>query len=198
MKIVFATNNSHKLEEIRQILGESIEVLSLADINCHEDIPETAPTIEGNAMMKARYVYDKYGTPCFADDTGLEVEALDGAPGVYSARYAGGEGHDSEANMRKLLHELEGKENHRAQFRTVIALIEQKDGKPVAHTFEGKIEGHISDEKRGTSGFGYDPIFVPEGYEQSFAELGNEIKNKISHRARAVARLAEYLLGTGK
>ena len=198
MKIVFATNNSHKLEEIRQILGESIEVLSLADINCHEDIPETAPTIEGNAMMKARYVYDKYGTPCFADDTGLEVEALDGAPGVYSARYAGGEGHDSEANMRKLLHELEGKENRRAQFRTVIALIEQKDGKTVAHTFEGKIEGHISDEKRGTSGFGYDPIFVPEGYEQSFAELGNEIKNKISHRARAVARLAEYLLGTGK
>ncbi len=198
MKIVFATNNSHKLEEIRQILGESIEVLSLADINCHEDIPETAPTIEGNAMMKARYVYDKYGTPCFADDTGLEVEALDGAPGVYSARYAGGEGHDSEANMRKLLHELEGKENRRAQFRTVIALIEQKDGKPVAHTFEGKIEGHISNEKRGTSGFGYDPIFVPEGYEQSFAELGNEIKNKISHRARAVARLAEYLLGTGK
>lgn len=198
MKIVFATNNSHKLEEIRQILGESIEVLSLADINCHEDIPETAPTIEGNAMMKARYVYDKYGTPCFADDTGLEVEALDGAPGVYSARYAGGEGHDSEANMRKLLHELEGKENRRAQFRTVIALIEQKDGKPVAHTFEGKIEGHISNEKRGTSGFGYDPIFVPEGYGQSFAELGNEIKNKISHRARAVARLAEYLLGTGK
>lgn len=198
MKIVFATNNSHKLEEIRQILGESIEVLSLADINCHEDIPETAPTIEGNAMMKARYVYDKYGTPCFADDTGLEVEALDGAPGVYSARYAGGEGHDSEANMRKLLHELEGKENRRAQFRTVIALIEQKDGKPVAHTFEGKIEGHISDKKRGTSGFGYDPIFVPEGYEQSFAELGNEIKNKISHRARAVAQLAEYLLGTGK
>lgn len=198
MKIVFATNNSHKLEEIRQILGKSIEVLSLADINCHEDIPETAPTIEGNAMMKARYVYDKYGTPCFADDTGLEVEALDGAPGVYSARYAGGEGHDSEANMRKLLHELEGKENRRAQFRTVIALIEQKDGKPVAHTFEGKIEGHISDEKRGTSGFGYDPIFVPESYEQSFAELGNEIKNKISHRARAVARLAEYLLGTGK
>lgn len=198
MKIVFATNNSHKLEEIRQILGKSIEVLSLADINCHEDIPETAPTIEGNAMMKARYVYDKYGTPCFADDTGLEVEALDGAPGVYSARYAGGEGHDSEANMRKLLHELEGKENRRAQFRTVIALIEQKDGKPVAHTFEGKIEGHISDEKRGTSGFGYDPIFVPEGYDQSFAELGNEIKNKISHRARAVARLAEYLLGTGK
>lgn len=198
MKIVFATNNSHKLEEIRQILGKSIEVLSLADINCHEDIPETAPTIEGNAMMKARYVYDKYGTPCFADDTGLEVEALDGAPGVYSARYAGGEGHDSEANMRKLLHELEGKENRRAQFRTVIALIEQKDGKPVAHTFEGKIEGHISDEKRGTSGFGYDPIFVPEGYEQSFAELGNEIKNKISHRARAVARLAEYLLASGK
>lgn len=198
MKIVFATNNSHKLEEIRQILGKSIEVLSLADINCHEDIPETAPTIEGNAMMKARYVYDKYGTPCFADDTGLEVEALDGAPGVYSARYAGGESHDSEANMRKLLHELEGKENRRAQFRTVIALIEQKDGKLVAHTFEGKIEGHISNEKRGTSGFGYDPIFVPEGYEQSFAELGNEIKNKISHRARAVARLAEYLLGTGK
>ncbi len=198
MKIVFATNNSHKLEEIRQILGESIEVLSLADINCHDDIPETAPTLEGNAMMKARYVYDKYGTPCFADDTGLEVDALDGAPGVYSARYAGGEGHDSEANMRKLLHEMEGKENRSARFRTVIALIEQKDGQPVAHTFEGRIEGRISYEKKGASGFGYDPIFMPEGYEQSFAELGNEIKNKISHRARAVARLAEYLLASGK
>lgn len=198
MKIVFATNNSHKLEEIRQILGESIEVLSLADINCHDDIPETAPTLEGNAMMKARYVYDKYGTPCFADDTGLEVDALDGAPGVYSARYAGGEGHDSEANMRKLLHEMEGKENRSAHFRTVIALIEQKDGQPVAYTFEGRIEGRISHEKKGASGFGYDPIFVPEGYEQSFAELGNEIKNKISHRARAVARLAEYLLASGK
>lgn len=198
MKIVFATNNSHKLEEIRQILGESIEVLSLADINCHDDIPETAPTLEGNAMMKARYVYDKYGTPCFADDTGLEVDALDGAPGVYSARYAGGEGHDSEANMRKLLHEMEGKENRSARFRTVIALIEHKDRQPVAHTFEGRIEGRISHEKKGASGFGYDPIFVPEGYKQSFAELGNEIKNKISHRARAVARLAEYLLAAGK
>lgn len=194
MKIVFATNNSHKLEEIRQILGAGIEVLSLADIGCHDDIPETAPTLEGNAVMKARYVYDRYGTPCFADDTGLEVDALDGAPGVYSARYAGGKGHDSEANMSKLLHEMEGMQDRRARFRTVIALIELKDGLPVQHTFEGRIEGTISQERKGSSGFGYDPIFVPEGYEQSFAELGSDIKNSISHRARAVARLAEYLL----
>lgn len=194
MKIVFATNNSHKLEEIRQILGAGIEVLSLADIGCHDDIPETAPTLEGNAVMKARYVYDRYGTPCFADDTGLEVDALDGAPGVYSARYAGGKGHDSEANMSKLLHEMEGIQDRRARFRTVIALIERKDGLPVLHTFEGRIEGTISQERKGSSGFGYDPIFVPEGYERSFAELGSDIKNSISHRARAVARLAEYLL----
>lgn len=194
MKIVFATNNSHKLEEIRQILGAGIEVLSLADIGCHDDIPETAPTLEGNAVMKARYVYDRYGTPCFADDTGLEVDALDGAPGVYSARYAGGKGHDSEANMSKLLHEMEGMQDRRARFRTVIALIELKDGLPVQHTFEGRIEGTISQERKGSSGFGYDPIFVPEGYERSFAELGSDIKNSISHRARAVARLAEYLL----
>lgn len=194
MKIVFATNNSHKLEEIRQILGAGIEVLSLADIGCHDDIPETAPTLEGNAVMKARYVYDRYGTPCFADDTGLEVDALDGAPGVYSARYAGGKGHDSEANMSKLLHEMEGMQDRHARFRTVIALIERKDGLPVQHTFEGRIEGTISQERKGSSGFGYDPIFVPEGYERSFAELGSDIKNGISHRARAVARLAEYLL----
>ncbi len=194
MKIVFATNNSHKLEEIRQILGAGIEVLSLADIGCHDDIPETAPTLEGNAVMKARYVYDRYGTPCFADDTGLEVDALDGAPGVYSARYAGGKGHDSEANMSKLLHEMEGMQDRHARFRTVIALIERKDGLPVQHTFEGRIEGTISQERKGSSGFGYDPIFVPEGYERSFAELGSDIKNSISHRARAVARLAEYLL----
>lgn len=194
MKIVFATNNSHKLEEIRQILGAGIEVLSLADIGCHDDIPETAPTLEGNAVMKARYVYDRYGTPCFADDTGLEVDALDGAPGVYSARYAGGKGHDSEANMSKLLHEMEGMQDRRARFRTVIALIELKDGLPVQHTFEGRIEGTISQERKGSSGFGYDPIFVPEGYERSFAELGSDIKNSISHRARAVARLAGYLL----
>lgn len=194
MKIVFATNNSHKLEEIRQILGAGIEVLSLADIGCHDDIPETAPTLEGNAVMKARYVYDRYGTPCFADDTGLEVDALDGAPGVYSARYAGGKGHDSEANMSKLLHEMEGMQDRRARFHTVIALIERKDGLPVQHTFEGRIEGAISRERKGSSGFGYDPIFVPEGYERSFAELGSDIKNSISHRARAVARLAEYLL----
>ena len=197
MKIVFATNNSHKLEEIRYILGDGIEVLSLADIECHDDIPETADTIEGNAMMKAQYIYDRYGISCFADDTGLEVDALGGAPGVYSARYAG-EGHDSEANMSKLLHELDGNDNRKARFRTVIALITAEQGHAVAHTFEGRIDGTIATARHGEGGFGYDPIFVPEGYDRSFAQLGNEIKNKISHRARAVNKLAEHLLGNDK
>lgn len=187
-KLVFATNNAHKLEEIAFILGEKIELLSLKDIHCHTDIPETADTLEGNAMQKAEYVYKNYGLDCFADDTGLEVEALDGAPGVFSARYAG-DGHNSEANMQKLLQNMQGKQNRKAQFRTAICLI--MDGKE--HIFEGVVKGEIIKEKKGGSGFGYDPIFVPDGYEQTFAELGNEIKNKISHRAKAVEKLCKYL-----
>ncbi|HJE47060.1 non-canonical purine NTP diphosphatase [Phocaeicola coprophilus] len=188
-KLVFATNNAHKLEEIRAILGDQVEVLSLKDIHCEADIPETADTLEGNAALKAEYVYRNYGLDCFADDTGLEVEALNGAPGIYSARYAGGEGHDSEANMKKLLHEMEGQDNRRAQFRTAICLIE--GGKE--HLFEGVVRGEIIRYRRGTSGFGYDPVFVPEGYTETFAEMGNEEKNKISHRARAVQKLCAYL-----
>lgn len=184
-KLVFATNNAHKLEEVAAILGEKIELFSLNDIGCHTDIPETAATLEGNALLKSSFIFKNYGLDCFADDTGLEVEALDGAPGVYSARYAGGEGHDSQANMLKLLRDLEGKENRKAQFRTAISLI--LDGKE--YLFEGVIKGEIIKEKRGDSGFGYDPIFKPEGYDKTFAELGNDIKNKISHRALAVQKL---------
>lgn len=188
-KLVFATNNAHKLEEVAAILGDKVELLSLNDIDCHTDIPETAETLEGNALLKSSFIYRNYQLDCFADDTGLEVEALNGAPGVYSARYGEGEGHDAQANMRKLLHELEGKENRKAQFRTAISLI--LDGKE--YLFEGVIKGEIIKEKRGDSGFGYDPIFKPEGYEQTFAELGNETKNKISHRALAVQKLCEFL-----
>ena len=195
MKIVFATNNKHKLEEIRSILGSRVEVLSLADINCHDDIPETGTTLEANAMQKAEYIASKYGTSVFADDTGLEVDALNSAPGVYSARYAGGDGHDSEANMTKLLAELGENNNRNARFRTVIALIITDDnGKTTTvKQFEGIVNGTIIRERRGGEGFGYDPIFQPEGYNETFAELGNDIKNTISHRARAVAKLAEYL-----
>lgn len=188
-RLVFATNNAHKLEEVSAILGDKIELLSLKDIGCHTDIPETADTLEGNALLKSSYIFDNYHLDCFADDTGLEVEALHGAPGVYSARYAGGEGHDAQANMLKLLREMEGKENRKAQFRTAISLI--LDGKQ--YLFEGIIKGKIIREKRGDSGFGYDPIFVPEGYNQTFAELGNDIKNKISHRALAVNKLCDFL-----
>lgn len=193
MKIVFATNNSNKMAEIRQILGDDFEILSLKDIGCDVDIPETTDTLEGNALQKAQYVYDNYNISCFADDTGLEVEALGGAPGVHSARYAEGTDHDSEANMRKLLGELKGKENRKARFRTVISLIEIEDGKPITMFFEGVINGAISKERHGTNGFGYDPIFIPKGYEKSFAELGIDVKNKISHRALAVEKLAKYL-----
>lgn len=192
MKIVFATNNKNKLAEIRDMLGDKIEVMSLADINCHEDIPETADTLEGNALQKARYVFDKYSMSCFADDTGLEVDALGGEPGVYSARYAGGEGHDSEANMAKLMQKLGDNDNRKARFRTVIALI-TGFGYDGVKLFEGVAEGDIIREKRGGEGFGYDPIFRPEGYDKTFAELGHEIKNKISHRAMAVQKLVEYL-----
>ena len=199
-KIVFATNNQHKLDEIRSILGEQFEIVSLRDIGCDVDIPETADTLEGNAMMKAQYIWDHYHMSVFADDTGLEVEALNGAPGVFSARYAGGEGHDSEANMQKLLRELTEKNNRRAQFRTVIALILKKDVCPCGctsikevHQFEGIVKGQITRERHGSEGFGYDPIFQPDGYDTTFAELGMDIKNHISHRARAVKKLAEFL-----
>lgn len=189
-KLVVATNNAHKLEEIAAILGDEMELLSLKDINCHADIPETADTLEGNARQKAMYIYENYGMDCFADDTGLEVDALNGAPGVFSARYAG-DGHDSEANMQKLLKELKGNENRKAQFRTAICLI--IEGKE--YLFEGIVKGKIIEEKRGGAGFGYDPIFVPEGHDQTFAELGNDIKNTISHRARAVEKLCKFLKG---
>ena len=189
MKIVFATNNQHKLSEIRQILGDRLEVLSLKDINCDVDIPETGMTLEANALQKAQYIYDHYHMDVFADDSGLEVDALHGAPGVYSARYAGGDGHDSEANMAKLLHELGENNNRRARFRTIIALIIQGQ----VHEFEGIVNGEIIRERRGGEGFGYDPIFKPEGYDQTFAELGVEVKNQISHRARATQKLVEFL-----
>ena len=168
MKIVFATNNKHKLEEIKDILGKDFEIVSLAEIGCHEDIPETGLTLE---------------------DTGLEVDALNGEPGVHSARYAEGTDHDSEANMRKLLSKMSNVKDRTARFRTVISLIING----VEHQFEGRVEGRIATEKHGKEGFGYDPIFIPEGYDKSFAELGEEVKNQISHRARAVKKLAEYL-----
>ena len=206
MKIVFATNNQHKLSEIRSILGESIEVLSLKDIGCDVDIPETGKTLEENALQKAQYVYDHYHISVFADDTGLEVDALNGAPGIYSARYASMEAgaheasHDAEANMSRLLRELGENNNRRARFRTVIALILKKDVCPCGctsikeiHQFEGIVEGQIIRERRGGEGFGYDPIFQPDGYDETFAELGMDIKNHISHRARAVKKLADYL-----
>lgn len=192
MKIVFATNNKHKLDEVRNILGDGFEVVSLAEIGCTEDIPETGSTLKENAQQKAEYIYKKYGIPCFADDTGLEVEALGGEPGIYSARYAAinnaGEGHDSEANMTVLLQKLNGKQNRNAHFKTVICLMTSE-----TLFFEGIVEGKITMERSGAEGFGYDPIFQPEGYDKTFAELGNDVKNGISHRARAVAKLAEYL-----
>lgn len=188
--LVFATNNPHKLDEVRAILGSTIEVRSLADIGCHADIPETAHTLEGNALIKARYVYERFGLDCFADDTGLEVDALGGAPGVYTARYASQAANDPEANMRKLLAELEGKTCRTARFRTVVALIE--GGKE--HIFEGIVEGEITTSKRGTDGFGYDPVFAPAEAGKTYAELGVDVKNRISHRARAVQALCRHLL----
>ena len=187
-KLVFATNNAHKLAEISEMLGDKIELLSLKDIGCTADIPETADTLEGNAQLKAQYVYERYGLGCFADDTGLEVEALHGAPGVYSARY-GGEAHNSEKNMDRLLRELTNEENRAARFRTVICLI--LEGK--TRLFEGEVKGSILRERQGHEGFGYDPLFVPEGHTESFATLGEEQKNQISHRARAAAKLMEFL-----
>ena len=188
MKLVFATNNKHKLQEVRDIVGDRVEVLSLNDIDCHDDIPETADTLQGNALIKARHIYEKYGMNCFADDTGLEVDVLGGEPGVYSARYAGEEC-NSEANMLKLLQNLTGKNNRNAQFRTVIALIINGEEK----LFNGIVKGTISNEKKGDSGFGYDPIFIPEGYTESFAQMSGEMKNSISHRFRATKQLSDYL-----
>lgn len=188
-EMVFATNNAHKLSEIRAIFGDTLHILSLADINCHDDIPETADTLEGNALIKARWVKERYGFDCFADDTGLEVEALDGAPGVHTARYAYPDRHDPEANTQKLLASLKNATNRKAQFRTAIALILNGE----EHVFEGVVRGEIATEKRGTEGFGYDPVFIPENTDRTFAELGTDVKNQISHRARAVAKLVEYL-----
>ncbi|MBO5812082.1 MAG: non-canonical purine NTP diphosphatase [Bacteroidaceae bacterium] len=185
--LVFATNNAHKLDEVRSILGSRFTVKSLKEIGCEADIPETADTLEGNALMKARFLYERYGVECFADDTGLEVTALGGAPGVHTARYAGN--HDSEANMKKLLNELEKKSDRSAQFRTVIALI--IEGKEFL--FEGIVKGTIAKEKAGDGGFGYDPIFIPDGFTQTFSQMGNDSKNHISHRALAVEKLFNYL-----
>ncbi len=188
-QIVFASNNDHKLRELRQLLGSGFEVLSLSDIGCHDDIPETADTFEGNALLKARYVKEHYGYDCFADDSGLEVDALGGAPGIYSARYAGA-GHDSAANNTRLLHELEGIADRRARFRTAIALLE---GNAEPRYFNGSVEGTILTEPHGDGGFGYDPLFRPDGWQISFAEASADEKNAVSHRGRAVRLLTAYL-----
>lgn len=186
--IVFATNNAHKLGELRGIAGEEWNIVSLAEIGCHDDIPETADTLEGNALIKARWVKERYGYDCFADDTGLMVDALDGAPGVYSARYAG-PGHDSVANMKLLLERMADKDNRKAHFSTVIALV--MDGEE--HIFEGRVDGTISREPSGCGGFGYDPVFVPENSGRTFSEMSAEEKNAISHRGRATRKLMEFL-----
>lgn len=189
-KIVFATNNAHKLEELRRIAGSGFEILSLADIGCHDDIPETADTIEGNARLKACWIRDHYGFDCFADDTGLFVDSLGGAPGVYSARYAGGEGHDSAANTALLLKNLIGKTDRRARFRTVIALTEGPDS---VRLFEGSVEGEIMEQPAGCGGFGYDPVFRPLGWDKTFAEASADEKNAVSHRGRATRLLLTWL-----
>ena len=188
MKLVFATSNPNKLREIKQMLGDKYELVSLKDIGCHEEIPETQPTIEGNAIQKAIYVKDNYGLDCFAEDTGLEVEALNGEPGVYTARYAGPE-RDANANMKLVLDKLSNKNNRNARFKTVIALILDNN----THTFEGIVNGKIADSPKGEGGFGYDPIFLPENSLHSFAEMTAEAKNGISHRARALRQLESFL-----
>ena len=192
-KLVFATNNQHKLEEARAITAGKFELLSLADIDCHDDIPETAPTLEGNALIKARWIFDRYGFDCFADDTGLMVDALGGEPGVLSARYAG-PAHDSEANMKKLLANMEGKADRKAHFSTAVALI--LDGKE--YIFEGRVDGTIASEPGGENGFGYDPVFVADETGRRFAEMTAEEKNSISHRGRAMRKLAEFLENKSK
>ncbi|MBK5277490.1 MAG: non-canonical purine NTP diphosphatase [Bacteroidia bacterium] len=188
MDLCFATNNIHKLEEIKAILGNKYQIVSLEDINCHEELPEERNTLEGNSLQKAEYVFNNYSVSCFADDTGLEVESLDGAPGVYSARYAG-EQRSHDDNMNLLLKNLAGKTNRKAQFRTVVTLI-QRDG---LHQFDGIVEGVILEERKGKGGFGYDPIFLPNGFSKTLAEMSMEEKNRISHRARATQKLVEFL-----
>lgn len=188
-KLVFATNNAHKLREIRQILEHEFDIVSLNELNIQEDIPETADTLKGNALQKAEFIFERTGFDCFADDTGLEVQALGGAPGVYSARYAG-ENATFDDNMSKLLDEMHEKANRKARFVTVIALILQGQH----YFFEGSVEGQILAEKQGAEGFGYDPIFLPDGFTQSFAEMDAATKNRISHRGKSVRKLAEFLL----
>lgn len=193
-EIIMATNNAHKLEEVRQILGNKFLVKGLAEIGCHEDIPETADTLEGNALQKARYIHEHYGVDCFADDTGLEVTALEGAPGVYTARFGAmngyGESHDADANIQCLLDKLDEAEDRSARFRTVVALVQNGE----EHLFEGIVEGEILVQKVGEGGFGYDPIFAPlEGNGLAFAQMSAEDKNAISHRGRAIMKLVEFL-----
>lgn len=186
--LIFATNNKHKLEEVSHILHDKYELISLCELGYTDDIPETEPTLEGNASLKAWHIYNKFKSDCFADDTGLEVDALNGAPGVYSARYAG-ETHDFDLNTSKLLENLKGEINRQARFRTVVSLIIK--GKE--YRFEGILEGRIINEKRGIHGFGYDPVFIPDGYSQTIAELPPDLKNKISHRALAMQKMADFL-----
>lgn len=188
MKLVFATNNKNKLAEIRKLLDGKHDIVSLEDIGCHDDIPEDHDTLQGNALQKARYVKEHYGYDCFADDTGLEVEALENRPGVYSARFAG-PAKNADDNMKKVLTEMQGANNRKAQFRTVIALILNQN----EYLFEGSVSGEILQEKQGGTGFGYDPIFRPDGYEESFAEMEMDLKNRISHRGRAIEKLCEFL-----
>lgn len=187
-KMVFATNNKHKLTEVRQLMPEKYKVFSLQDIGFNDDIPETGKTLQENASIKSWFVFKRFGLDCFADDTGLEIDALEGRPGVYSARYAGEEG-NPEKNIQKVLRELEGVKNRTARFKTVISLI--LDGKE--YYFEGKVEGIILDSKRGKAGFGYDPVFLPDGYHQAFAEMPSGLKNSISHRGRAIKKLITFL-----
>lgn len=189
MKLVFATHNAGKLREVKELIGHKYEVIGLSELDDLEEIPENEPTLEGNALIKARTVWNKYGLGCFSDDTGLEIDALDGAPGVYSARYAGPT-KDAEANMAKVLEQLAGKEQRMAQFRTAVALI--IEGKE--YVFEGTIRGRIATKKTGNLGFGYDPIFIPEGHSRSFAQMENAEKNQMSHRGRAIARLVDFLV----
>lgn len=188
MRLVFATNNAHKLAEARAILAGIVDIVSLNDINCHADIPETSDTLEGNSLQKARYISEHYGVDCFADDTGLEVDALDGRPGVYTARYAG-EPANPAANRKKLLAELADKDCRTAHFRTVATLIINNE----EYQFEGRVNGHIATEEYGDGGFGYDPVFIPDGYNKTFAELPAETKNSISHRAEALKRMKEFM-----
>ncbi|HPS70917.1 MAG TPA: non-canonical purine NTP diphosphatase [Bacteroidales bacterium] len=189
MDLVFATNNKHKLEEISHIIGNQYKIISLKELGCFDDIPETENTLEGNALLKARFIHSRFHCNCFSDDTGLEIEALNGEPGVYSARYAG-EQCSFEDNIVKVLQKMEGKKNRNALFRTVIALIINN----TEFLFEGSIKGTIIENKKGISGFGYDPIFIPDGYSETFAEMGNDLKNQISHRAIATQKLTQFLL----